>query len=453
MPIKPDVVDLNATSVDILNAIRNNATENYRSLVPAAAGTTESIRTIGAIIMDYQVLKNEFLTNLVNRIGRVIISSKMYDNPWAFLKKGVLEYGETVEDIFVNIAKPFQFNPEQSETTVWKREIPDVRAAFYTMNYQKYYKTTVSNDQLRTAFLSWSGITDLIAKIIDSMYTGANYDEFQTMKYLLARSILDGNIKSTQIPAVNTANMKAIISTVKGFSNNMEFMSSKRNIAGVMTYTLKKDQFVIINSSFEAQMDVEVLATAFNMSKTEFMGHRVLVDGFGELDTDRLNILLGDNEGYKAVTEAEMQALNAIPVIIVSREFLMIFDNFQNFTELYNGEGLYWNYWYHVWKTFAISPFGEAQVFTPNPVTISAVSISPASATVSPGSSVTLTAKVQGSGFISQDCDWTSSAADVTVNDGVVSIPSDPNETAVTITATSVQDPAVSGSVTLHIAS
>ena len=38
----------------------------------------------------------------------------------------------------------------------------DVRAAFHTMNYQKFYKATISNDQLRQAFLSWQGITDLI---------------------------------------------------------------------------------------------------------------------------------------------------------------------------------------------------------------------------------------------------------------------------------------------------
>mgnify|MGYP000075391992 FL=1 len=73
---------------------------------------------------------------------------------------------------------------------MFKREIPDVRAAFHILNYQKFYKATISNDQLRQAFLSWQGITDLIAKIVDSMYTGANYDEFLTMKYMLARNIL-----------------------------------------------------------------------------------------------------------------------------------------------------------------------------------------------------------------------------------------------------------------------
>lgn len=451
MAKRPDVVDLNATSVDILNTIRANATPQYQSMVPVAQANTDSIRAIGNIMFDYQPLKNEFLSALVNRIGRVILSSKLYDNPWAVFKKGMLEFGETVEDIFVNIAKPFQYDPKQSETTVWKREIPDVRAAFYTMNYQKYYKATVSNDQLRTAFLSWNGITDLIAKIVDAMYTGANYDEFQTMKYLLARSILNGNIGSTTIDTVSTANMKSIVSTVKGFSNSMEFMSPNRNIAGVMTYTPKNDQFVIINAKFDAQMDVEVLASAFNMDKAQFMGHRVLIDGFGELDTDRLDTLLGSNPGYSTITDAQKTALNSIPLIIVSREFFMIFDNFYNFTELYNGEGLYWNYWYHTWKTFAISPFGEAQLFTPTAATVTAVTVSPATATANKGSTVALTATVTGTGFVSQAVTWSSSVPDITVANGVVTIPSTVTATSVTITATSVADGSKSGTSVITI--
>lgn len=172
MATVPKIKTLTNTSVDVLNAIRNNATQNYRDYVPKATANADSIREIGAIIMDYPALQNEFLSALVNRIGRVLITSKMYDNPWAMFKKGMLEFGESIEEIFVNMAKPFQFDPAVAESNVFKREIPDVRAAFHIMNYQKYYKSTVSNDQLRQAFLSWQGITDLIAKIVDAMYTG-----------------------------------------------------------------------------------------------------------------------------------------------------------------------------------------------------------------------------------------------------------------------------------------
>ena len=182
MAKKPEVKAITATSVDVLNAIRNSASNNYRDYVPYATPDAESIKGIGNIIMQYPALQNEFLSALVNRIGLVIITSRMYSNPWTMFKKGIMELGDSVEEIFVNIAKPFQYDPAVAEDTVFKRQIPDVRAAFHIRNYQKYYKATVSQDQLRTAFLSWDGITDLIARIVDSMYTGANYDEFITMK-------------------------------------------------------------------------------------------------------------------------------------------------------------------------------------------------------------------------------------------------------------------------------
>ena len=94
----------------------------------------------------------------------------MYTNPWADFKKGRLEYGETVEEIFVNLCRPYQFSPSKAEQDVFKRTIPDVRAAFHTMNFQKYYPITISDDQLRQAFLSWQGITDLIAAIVEMVY-------------------------------------------------------------------------------------------------------------------------------------------------------------------------------------------------------------------------------------------------------------------------------------------
>ena len=178
--------ELDATSVDIMNTIRANASPEYQAQIPIASPNTDSIRSIGQIIMDYQPFKNEFLNALINRIARVLITSKMYDNPWASFKKGLLEYGETVEEIFVNLAHPKDYDPEVAETQIFKREIPDVMAAFHAMNYKKFYKVTIQNDDLRTAFLSWNGITDLITRIIDSLYTGANYDEFITMKYLVA---------------------------------------------------------------------------------------------------------------------------------------------------------------------------------------------------------------------------------------------------------------------------
>lgn len=405
MPNIPAKVSLTRSAADILNLIRNNASPNYRALVPAARLDDASAREIGAVIMQYPDIQNEFIKSLANRIGLVIIQSKMYENPWRMFKRGLLEYGETVEEIFVNIARPFQYDPEVAEREVFKREIPDVRTAFHPMNFQKFYKVTVQEADLRLAFLSWGGVSDLIGKIIDSMYSAASYDEFITMKYLIARHALDGHIYAKQITTVTAANMKAIASTIKGISNALTFMTPEYNLAGVPNSTPKEDQYLIMTSDFDATMDVEVLAAAFNIDKAEFSGKTVLVDSFGTFDAARMVELYGAS--FTPFTDAEVAALNTIPAVLVSADWFMIFDEMVRMTDNYNGQGIYWNYFLHFWKTFSVSPFNPAVLFVPGAPAVDSISVSPSTATVNAGQSVLLSAEVTTDNFASKAVNWT----------------------------------------------
>jgi hypothetical protein len=449
MPTIPKTQTLNASSVDILNAIRNSASTNYRDFVPMAKSTPESIRSIGEIIMQYTPLQNEFLNALVNRIARVIITSKMYSNPLSMFKKGLIDFGETIEEIFVNIAKPHQYDVEESESKVFAREIPDVRAAFHTLNYKKFYKQTIQNKDLNQAFLSWDGITDLISKIVNAMYTAANYDEFVTTKYMLAKAILDGRLSAITVDA-NDA--KGAVTKIKGVSNALTFMSSNYNVAGVQTFTDKDDQYLLVNSQFDSEIDVEVLASAFNMSKAEFMGHRILIDGFGTLDVARLNALFKDDPNYVELSQDTLTALNAIPAVLVDKNFFMIFDNMYEFTENYNGQGLYWNYFYHTWKTFSMSPFANALVFVPALPTVTSVTVSPTAITCKKGQSVQLSVEVVTENYAPKTVNWSSDTDGVTVDiHGHVTVSSSVTAKTAKITATSTYDNTKSGECTVTI--
>lgn len=449
MPTIPKTQTLNASSVDILNAIRNSASTNYRDFVPTAKNTSESIRRIGEIIMQYTPLQNEFLNALVNRIARVIITSKMYSNPLSMFKKGLIDFGETIEEIFVNIANPHQYDVEESENKVFAREIPDVRAAFHTLNYKKFYKQTIQNKDLNQAFLSWDGITDLISKIVNAMYTAANYDEFVTTKYMLAKAILDGRLSAITVDA-NDA--KGAVTKIKGVSNALTFMSNNYNVAGVQTFTDKDDQYLLVNSQFDSEIDVEVLASAFNMSKAEFMGHRILIDGFGTLDVARLNALFKDDPNYEEPSQDTLTALNAIPAVLVDKNFFMIFDNMFEFTENYNGQGLYWNYFYHTWKTFSMSPFANALVFVPAVPSVTSVTVSPTAITCKKGQSVQLSVEVATENYAPKTVNWKSDTDGVTVDiNGHVTVATSVTATTAKITATSTYDNTKSGECSVTI--
>lgn len=427
MATKPTIKTVNASAMDILNVIRANASSTYQERIPEA--TQDNIREIGNAMLTYESTQNEFLNALVNRIARVIITSKSYQNPLRMFKKGVLEFGETIEEIFVNIARAHQFDPAVAEKEVFKREIPDVNAVFHKMNYQNFYKTTISNEQLRQAFLSYQGISDLIARIVDSLYTGSEFDEFLVMKQLIVDAANDGKMYAVTIPEVTPDNAKTIVAKIKGISNSMEFMSTTYNSMGVLNYTKKENQIFLIDAAFDAMIDVEVLASAFNMSKAEFMGQRVLIDNFGEL--------------------------TGVYAAIVDKDWFMVFDNWIGFTENYNGQGLYWNYFYHCWKTFSTSPFSNAVLFTTATTAVTGVTVTPPTTELVKGSSMQFTASVVTTGYVPKGVTWSVTGATDTVSsitpDGILTVPSTEPNTTLTVTATSVYDASKKGTSTVTL--
>lgn len=410
----------------------------------SVSDNTEALHAIGEYVMQYEAMQNAYLTALVNRIGMTIITSKMWDNPWSVFKKGRLEFGETVEEIFVNLAKPHSFDPVTAEKEVYKREIPDVRAAFHSMDFQKFYKVTISNDQLRQSFLSWNGITDLIAKIVDSLYAGMRYDEYVTMKYMICREMLNGGFYNVETPALSKTTASDVMTAVRGLVGQLDFMSSKYNRSGVMTHTPREDLYVIISAADRALIDVDVLAVAFNMDKTDFLGHLIEVDSFDEHDEERLTELFGDDENFEPFTDAEKTVLGAVIAAMVDKDWWMVFDVFDTFTQNYNGQGLYWQYFYHVWRIFSASPFANAICVSSNTSTVTAVAVTLAEANVTQGANLQMTAAVTGSGMYDKQITWSamgqeSTATRIDPMSGVLHVGKDEAVgSVITVTATAV---------------
>ena len=366
MPSRVALTSLNARTIDIINTIRANASPQYQHLVPEIEKETD-IPAVGQTLLGYPQMANEFISTLVNRIASVEVKSAMFNNPYADLKKGFLELGETVEEVFVSIAKAREFNVEKAPAREFKRSLPDVRTAFHTMNWRVQYPVTIQRNDLERAFLSVSGVTDMIARIVDTLYNGANYDEYLLFKYLLIKAISSGKAKPI---AVDTTDAKDFGIKARATSNKLTFMSNEYNNAGVTTVTDKADQYIFIDADWEAQYDVEVLASAFNMDKADYIGRRKLIDNWASFDNDRFSIIRENSTMIDEVTDTELTLMADVKAVLVDREWFQVYDNLSEFSEKFVASGLYWNYFYNVWKTISFSPFSNIAVFVDDSATI-----------------------------------------------------------------------------------
>lgn len=351
---------LNASTIDILNVIRQNASYDYQQNVPEVA-TVNDIPRVGEIIYGTPAFANQFINALVNRIAIVRVQSATFNNPYSILKKGYIEYGETVEDIFVSIAKAVDFNVEKAAKREFQRTIPDVRSAFHVMNWRVMYPVTIQDEDLRQAFLNIEGVQNLIAKIVDAVYTAAEYDEFLLFKYLLIKAISHGKMYPTSIGA--GADLSEAAVQFRGTSNLLPFMSNVYNEAAVKTNTPKDRQVIFMDAMFNAQFDVNVLASAFNMDKADFMGRLFLIDNWTDFDNERFDVIRANSDGIEEVTADELALLANVKAVILDDNWFQVYDNNNKFTEKYVASGLYWNYFYHTWKTVSNSPFANAVVF------------------------------------------------------------------------------------------
>lgn len=361
MPKRIAVSNLNASTLDIINTIRANASAEYQSLVPEITQATE-IPKVGEVLYGYPALANQFISALVNRIAMVRINSATFNNAYAELKKGYLEFGETVEEVFVNIVKAREFSAEKAAAREFKRTIPDVRSAMHTLNWRVQYPITVQNEDLRMAFLSAEGVQDLIAKIVNAVYVAAEYDEFLLFKYLIIKAVAHGKM----YPVATGSTLKNAAAAFRGMSNKLQFMSTKYNEAGVTTNTSRADQYIFMDADYNAQFDVEVLASAFNMEKADFMGKLKLIDDFTTFDSDRFSVIMAGCDSIEEVTSTELALMANVKAILVDKEWFQIYDNLNVMSEARVGSGLYWNYFYNVWKIISSSPFSNAVVFVDN---------------------------------------------------------------------------------------
>lgn len=426
------------TGADVLNAVRSSIIANngldYADRVPVA--TQENLKDVGKAILEYTPTTNQFLDALINRIGLVVIRRRMYKNKLAMFKRGFLDFGDSIEEIFVDIAKAYHYEPEAPENNlgdVWEQFKPKVVSAFHKLNREDFYPVTVNEAMLKRAFTGWNAFDNFIAGIFDSIYNADELDEFEIFKHLLGE-MAKGSYQVQVSTITDRASAENFSIQMRSQGLNLEYMSRAYNPMGVATRTVLDDQILILRADIVPQLDVRVLANSFNMNMAQPISGRILV----------VNDFGAENP--------------SIVAMIVDKDFSMIYDTKYSTESVYNARHLYWNYFLHHHQIISFSPFANCIAFTTGTVTpsINEITIKPQAVAVIKGTSFTFETVVDYTGVINTDVTYavTGGTSDETVIDatGKLTVGADETATTLTVTATSVADSTKTSSSTVTVA-
>ena len=413
----------------------------------------QDLAPIGKLITKNERYKNAFL-NTVNLIGLTVIKKNLWQNPWNFTMRGTLAFGQQVREIINDLCNVYDYNENVEDVTRFLQTVvPNVFNFIHEINFQKFYETTTSDEQIAMAFSREGGLVDFIEDIVGMLYESYTYDKYIIDKYMLCRRLVDGTVTPAVIEMENVY-PRQIVSQIKSVSNKMTFRSPNYNPAGIRRATSFDDQILIVSSDFEGQFSTEVLATSFFRDEAEMRSHMALCDGFGNHDDARLTELLGD--AYTPFTTEEVKILEKIPGVLISREFFMDYeyeltlDGTARYTEFFNPTTLKSNHYLHTWCVFSTSPFENAAVFVDAAGEVSTVTVTPDTATLAVNAKLGLTAVVTGDGIFNKAVIWTvDDETKATINSNGVLTALDTGE--VTVTATSVYDGTKTGTATITI--
>lgn len=364
------------TGREVASAMYRVSSPNFQSTI-GDPNEVSSLEFMNGLLEYPDTLGVEFM-NLATRIGRVLAHRNILMNKLAPFKMENMALGYTMEEYFVECAKEHAYNQADAENTLFKRELPDIKTAFYVVNRKSYYPATITDDDMRKYFVSWDGVNSLIARIVDSMYNGDNKDDYNYMKSALVKHYENGLMKIVKTTAVtDTDTAKELARKITEYVSYLTEPTNEYNAMAVTKQNDYDDIYVILNGKSNSYLNIDWLAQTFQLDFAEFKAH-VLV-----LPT------------LPSTTQGTIEAL------VVDSEIYRVFDQKYSVGVAYNAKGLYWNYFLHHWEGIATSRFANAIAFVSGDINekVTAIYANPQVVYVKKDKSVTVSFTVQTNGL------------------------------------------------------
>lgn len=301
---------------------------------------------------------------------------------------------------------------------------------------------TITRAKIKDAFRSWDELENFITANTNALYNGAYIDRYNMTKDLISSAYKGNNVQVEVVSAISSeATAKAFIKNLRTKFLDFQTPTSKFNAWGkvggygneIITWTPKEDIVVIIRNDVLSEVNVDVLASAFNMDKTDLLGNVIGVNDFDVYENVKLDGRIIRRKIYDG---------SKIVCMIADRRWFRIRNVELVMDEFYNANSRTWNFYLNDVRAYNYSLFANAVVFaTEMPdVKATAVAFTADTATLEEGKTMTVSLKLTPVNATSSTTFTSSDSTVVSVekiSDTLVKLTGvDASVTAVTITAT-----------------
>jgi len=373
----------------ILNEIRQTASDAYQENIPLT--TADNIKDVGeAVIKAPEAIRNEMMSNLFNKIGLTLVDYPVVNNHLGFLRKGKLEYGQTIEDIYVGLA-----SAEPYITGMNNGEYPDPlkihkvphRSAFYHTILSRQYPLTRHISDLRKAFHGSSSMEQFIGGMMNAITSRENFDDYRMTVALMARQLEEATKSEThkgrvplvtlfnetaptenQVTAENAFQSKDFLqffsNQLKKWAKRMNYLREDLNLGGEPNILPKNRQRIMMPGDILVDFETTLLAWAYHNGNLD-------IGGVDEIDawysvgataeaSEGVTVQPDDIQVKSTFTEDGVQCVG----VIYDPEMIKIYNKEHIGSTHANGAGNYWNLYTSVEDIYAGSPYRNFVYFT-----------------------------------------------------------------------------------------
>lgn len=256
----------------------------------------------GKILIDqatYTIDKNS-ITDLVIKIGKQLMMDSDFKDHLAELDGEELPFGTTIEEYFVSLKLPDDYDPDGATNQAPKRV--DLEKPFYSKELaRKTIAVTIDDSKYESAMLGDAETSSLVAYITKRLFDSYTVYVYAVKRQLLAVAL--NNLETAQVielaKPTDTLTGEAWAKRVKQIHTEMTNFQTEKYTKKKVVATSPSVVMYLKGANILPVIDIDVLAGAFNPARAEVPVQLKELQDFGAPTDDKIYAFLIDPRGIR----------------------------------------------------------------------------------------------------------------------------------------------------------